>query len=161
MVTIDIASYLPYPSKALSNFAPYTFIVDSVTCFSMEGFLQSLKFDDLRKQAQICLLIGSDAKYASRSRNQLWKDKQTLWWRGVEYDRHGKGYQDLLDRAFAALSRVPKFQKALIDSGDAELTHTLGWNDPRQTILTRDEFCTRIMKIRKELQGKPSNGSKI
>jgi len=160
MNVMDIASYQPYPSKALSNFAQHTFTVDSVVCFSMEGFLQSLKFDNLRRQAQICLLIGKDAKYASRSRNQLWKDKQVLWWRGVVYDRHSKGYQDLLDRAFAALSQVPEFQKALIDSGDAQLTHTLGWNEPRQTILTRDEFCTRLMKIRKELQDKPSDRSK-
>lgn len=160
MVVIDIASYNPYPSKVLSNFAPHTFTIDSVICFSMEGFLQSLKFDNPGKQSRICLLIGKDAKYAGRSRSELWKAKQVLWWRGVVYDRHGKGYQDLLDRAFAALSRAPEFQKALIDSGDAELTHTLGWNDSRQTILTRDEFCNRLMKIRKELQNKPSDRSK-
>jgi len=158
MKVIDIASYQPYPAKALSNFAPYTFTVDSVICFSMEGFLQSLKFDNSRKQAEICLLIGKDAKYAGRSRNQLWKDKQILWWKGVVYDRHGRGYQDLLDRAFDALARVPKFQKALLDTGNAELKHTMGWNDSRETILTRDEFCNRLMKIRKELLDGPYHG---
>lgn len=157
MDIIDIASYHPYPSRALSNFAMYTFTVDNVMCFSMEGFLQSLKFDNSEKQAEICLLVGRDAKYASRSRNQFWKDKQTLWWRGVVYDRHGKAYQDLLDRAFNELAKDSRFKKALLDTGDAKLTHTLGWNDPQETILTRGEFCSRLMKIRKELQDKPQD----
>ncbi len=155
MNVLDIASYNLYPARALSNFVQYTFTIDGVVCFSMEGFLQSLKFDNPDKQAEICLLVGLNAKHAGRTRNRLWKDKQTLWWKGVDYDRHGKAYQDLLDRAFNELAKDPKFKKALLDTGNAKLTHTLGWNNPRETILTRDEFCSRLMKIRKELQDQP------
>lgn len=41
---MDIGSGTGYPSAALSNFAPHSFVIDGVECASMEGFLQSLKF---------------------------------------------------------------------------------------------------------------------
>lgn len=40
---MDIGSGNTYPSNALSNFAPHSFVIDGVKCASMEGFLQSLK----------------------------------------------------------------------------------------------------------------------
>ena len=41
---MDIGSGKGYPSSSLSNFAPHEFVIDGITCQSMEGFLQSLKF---------------------------------------------------------------------------------------------------------------------
>jgi len=42
---MNIGSGNGYPSSALSNFAAHPFVIDGVHCASMEGFLQSLKFD--------------------------------------------------------------------------------------------------------------------
>lgn len=43
---MDISSGAGYPASSLSNFAPHEFIIDDVKCASMEGFLQSLKFQN-------------------------------------------------------------------------------------------------------------------
>jgi hypothetical protein len=36
----------------------------------------------------------------------------------------------------------------LAATGDAELVHTLGTEDPTETILTPTEFCTRLRRLR-------------
>lgn len=36
---MDIGSGTGYPSVALSNFAPHSFVIDGVECASMEGFI--------------------------------------------------------------------------------------------------------------------------
>jgi len=47
------------------------------------------------------------------------------------------------------------FQKALLASGKSVLEHTIGRTSPRDTVLTRAEFCSRLTKIRERLK----NGS--
>lgn len=55
---MDIGSGSGYPAGNLSNFHPYQFEIDGVTCNSMEGFLQSLKFSNPVMQEYVCLLVG-------------------------------------------------------------------------------------------------------
>ena len=43
---MDIGSGNGYPESALSNFVPHPFTIDGIECNSMEGFLQSLKFEN-------------------------------------------------------------------------------------------------------------------
>lgn len=43
---MDISSGAGYPASSLSNFAPHEFEIDDIKCASMEGFLQSLKFQN-------------------------------------------------------------------------------------------------------------------
>jgi hypothetical protein len=114
----------------------------------MEGFLQSLKFDDPLIQVEVCGLAGIDAKRRGNERTEEWKKVQKLWWQGLEFNRHGRLYQELLDRAFNALARNQEFRKALSATGNEALTHSIGNSDPHQTILTEAEFCSRLMKIR-------------
>lgn len=146
---MDIKSKLPYPAGDLSNFAPYEFEFDGVLCSSMEGLLQSLKEPDSTIQTELCKLIGMEAKNSGLDRN--WQDSQTLWWQGRAYDRHSKEYQDLLDRAYAALFKNELFRKALAATGQEVLTHSIGNADPTQTILTEEEFCSRLIQLRKQL----------
>ena len=54
---MDIGSGNGYPSGALSNFSPHPFVFDGVKCNSMEGLLQSFKFDKEHVQAEICKLV--------------------------------------------------------------------------------------------------------
>lgn len=58
---MDISSGAGYPASSLSNFAPHEFIIDDVKCASMEGFLQSLKFQNPDMQRYVCSLVGIDA----------------------------------------------------------------------------------------------------
>lgn len=147
---MDIGSKCGYPSSALSNFAPHPFEIDGVKCASMEGFLQSLKFSNPEMQKHICTLVGFKAKMAGKEKK--WFRTQTLYWQGVEYKRDSQEYQDLLDRAYAALFANEGFRKALAATGDAVLTHSIGKTSENVTVLTRSEFCGRLMRLRNVLK---------
>jgi predicted NAD-dependent protein-ADP-ribosyltransferase YbiA (DUF1768 family) len=144
---MDVGSKHGYPASALSNFSPHPFVFDGVQVNSMEGFLQSLKFSNPEMQKHICTLVGYGAKKAGRKKN--WQRNQTLYWQGVEYKRDSDEYQELLDRAYTEVAKQnDSFRRALVASGDAVLTHTIGRTNAKETILTQSEFCRRLMRIR-------------
>lgn len=120
---MDICSGKGYPSSALSNFAPHSFVFDGVECNSMEGLLQSFKFSSPEMQQHVCKLVGKAAKFKGKPKK--WFLTQTLYWKGISYDRHSEDYQRLLDSAFEALSQNTSFQKALLATGDSTLTHEI------------------------------------
>ncbi len=154
---LDIGSRSGWPSNALSNFAPHPFVFDGVECASMEGLLQSLKFDKPHIQIEVCKLVGREAKFRGKKRDKAWKRVQKLWWKGQEFNRRGAEYQELLDRAFQSLSRNTKFQRALLATGNAVLTHSVGKSKKNDTILTEAEFCSRLTKIRMLLKKQQKN----
>lgn len=117
-------------------------------------FLQSLKFKEPDMQKEVCQLVGKAAKF--RGKKKKWQRTQTLYWQGNEYKRDSEAYQDLLDRAFRALSENAGFQKALLATGTATLTHSMGKNKISETVLTKQEFCSRLTAIRAELRSKNS-----
>lgn len=147
---IDIGSGAGYPSAALSNFAPHKFVVDGVLCNSLEGFLQSLKFSNPQMQEHVCTLVGKAAKFKGKKK-KWWRD-QTLYWQGVPIKRDSKEYQDLLDRAYGELAKNDGFRRALIATGNATLTHSMGRKKINETVLTTTEFCSRLTNIRSEIK---------
>ncbi|PLS19398.1 hypothetical protein CVD28_03000 [Bacillus sp. M6-12] len=149
---MDIGSGTGYPSASLSNFSPHPFVIDGVECASMEGFLQSLKYSNPDMQKHVCTLVGKQAKF--KGKKKAWYRTQTLYWQGEEINRHSERYQELLDKAFSCLATNEKFQKALLATGTATLTHSMGHNDESRTVLTTREFCSRLTKIREELKKK-------
>jgi hypothetical protein len=79
--------------------------------------------------------------------------RRKLYWRGKEFERSSTEYQDLLDRAFDALCKQSeKFRLALSATGNATIEHSMGKTDKAQTVLTQQEFCSRLTKLRAELQ---------
>ena len=147
---MDIGSGTGYPSAALSNFSPHSFVIDGVECASMEGFLQSLKFQDPEMQKHVCTLVGKTAKF--KGKKKKWWKTQTLYWKGEEIPRSSERYQELLDDAFTALSKNDGFRRALLATQNATLTHNIGKKKESETVLTRTEFTSRLTKIRNELQ---------
>ena len=148
---MDIGSGTGYPSSALSNFAPHPFVIDGIQCNSMEGFLQSLKYENPEMQEYVCTLVGKSAKF--KGKKKKWYRTQTLYWRSKPIKRESKEYQELIDRAYYELAKNDSFRAALLATGNATLTHSMGKTDPTQTVLTRQEFCSRLTKIRDELRG--------
>lgn len=145
---MDIKSDLPYPLCALSNFAAHDFTFRGVSCASMEGLLQSLKFNDADLQKDICQLSGKTAKEKGMTA-QDWRASQTLWWQGTAMARESDVYQEFLDEAYDALfSQNAAARAALLATGNAVLTHSIGLADPRETVLTEFELCSRLQKIR-------------
>jgi len=146
---LDIKAKAPWPAGALSNFAAHAFVFDGVGCASMEGLLQSLKIADTAEQMRVCGLEGPAAQSIGRKHD--WSATGTLWWRGEPMDRLSDAYQALLDRAYQALFDQSKtFRDALAATDDARLTHSFGKNDPCETILTADELCSRLERLRAE-----------
>jgi hypothetical protein len=115
----------------------------------MEGFLQSLKFKNSDMQKAVCQMVGLQAKFKGKPKK--WWLTQTLWWQEKPIDRNGQEYQVLLDRAYAALFENTGFKKALQATGNSALTHSLGKSDPHHTVLTEQEFCSRLLLLRKNL----------
>lgn len=148
---MDIGSGHGYPADALSNFAPHPFVLDGIECNSMEGFLQSLKFSNPDMQREVCKLVGRAAKFKGKKKN--WYVKQVLYWQGKEIPRDSDEYQVLLDRAYMAMATQNRgFQSALLATQNAALTHSIGKTKTNETVLTRNEFCSRLTKIRTMLQ---------
>ena len=147
---MDIGSGSGFPSATLSNFAPHPFVIDGVECNSMEGFLQSLKFSNPEMQKEVCKLVGKAAKF--KGKKKKWWRTQTLHWQGTEIPRDSQEYQELLDRAFNALAQNSGFRAALLATGNSVLTHSIGKTKITETVLTRQEFCSRLTKIREELR---------
>lgn len=138
---------------ALSNFTAHPFVFDGVECASMEGLLQSFKFEDLVEQIAVCGLVGFAAKHRGEERDEVWKEVQKLWWQGTAYDRDGNAYQELLDRAFHAIFHQNiKFREVLLGTGDEKLTHSIGKSEKSETCLTEEEFCSRLMNLRDEFR---------
>jgi predicted NAD-dependent protein-ADP-ribosyltransferase YbiA (DUF1768 family) len=135
----------------LSNFSPHPFVFRGIQCASMEGLLQSFKFSSPEMQVHVCTLVGKAAKF--KGKKKKWFRTQTLWWQGTEIDRHGEEYQQMLDEAFEAMfTQNESARRALLGSGNAVLTHSMGKNKESETVLTTREFCGRLTRIREKLQ---------
>lgn len=149
---IDIGSTESGIAAELSNFAAHSFVFRGSRIASMEALLQSLKCRWPDLQAEMWNLSGRKAKHVGSAFS--WGEDQTLYWQGELVDRHGQRYQELLDEAYDALfTQSAAARSALLKTNDLELTHTVGKEDSRETVLTREEFLSRLERIRCELRG--------
>ncbi|MBQ7365170.1 MAG: hypothetical protein IJW46_06200 [Clostridia bacterium] len=148
----DIRSDSCEPYCRLSNFYAHTFVLDGVVCASMEGFLQSLKVKNPKKQLAIVSLTGKTAKKVHRRKlsSFWWRLTGKLYWQGVAYVRTSDAYQCLLDRAYAALNENEGFRLALRATGNEPLCHSIGKTDMRKTVLTEYELISRLVRLRDE-----------
>ena len=76
-----------------------------------------------------------------------------LWWDGKPYPRKSDEYQELLDDVYTELfTQNEKARSALLATRDANLTHSIGRTKQSETVLTKTEFCGRLMKIRNRIK---------
>ena len=151
-MAIDIHSRKSGLAGDLSNLKERFFFFDEVPCASLEGPIQALKYSDPTTQRRICMLSGREAQKKGQEMNETWKSQQVLWWKGRKYPRNSTDYQKLLDELYASAFDSVIFQKSLLDTGDAELIHTISKDDPTDTVLTVYEFCSRLTKERDRLR---------
>lgn len=150
MEELEIKSSYEYPSNALSNFYPHSFTLDGVDCASMEGFLQSLKYKNPKKQRKICTYTGLEAKKKGKFKF-MWKLTGNVYWQGNKINRLSSEFQTLINRAYEAMFKNDNFKKALFDSKGYELSHKIGKQDPKKTILTENEFLSILNNLRNTL----------
>lgn len=138
----------------LSNLADKPFVFRGIKFRTIEGALQAIKTDNPSLQQGIYELSGFTAKTTGRSLN--WQQYQTLWCFEEATDRHGDEYQRFLDELYATCySQNPAFRAALRESGSRPLLHTVGNTDPERTVLTIDEFVSRLLVLREEAKKAP------
>lgn len=137
-----------YPGRNLSNFFPHPFTFRGIEVASMEGFLQGLKFKSPEMQREVFKLVGFAAKKKGASKN--WQQSQILWFQGNPIPRRSDAYQAILDEAYDAMyEQNAAFRKALEDTHDATLTHSIGRTNESETVLTIREFISRLNKLRR------------
>ena len=143
---IDIWSKSDYPADVLSNLCSNGFRFDGMVCGSMEGFLQSLKFQDISKQREICALSGKEAKDSSTT---VWQSTQTIYWQEHVIHRQSQTFKTLIKRAYKAFYTQNKsFREALLSTRGKRLYHIGGVTDSYKTILTEVEFCSILTELR-------------
>lgn len=154
-MAIDIDYRVEGEFQILSNLADKRFIFDGEHIRNLEGVLQSIKLVNEAEQVEFWQQPGYWCKKAGRK--IPWQGSRILWWKGVPMDRDGEDYQAFLDRLYGAVfAQNEKFREALIASGDQELIHTIGSTDPEFTILTQEEFLSRLRMLRDLAIKKPS-----
>lgn len=151
-MAIDIDSRKEGVAGKLSNLTERHFFFYGVPCRSLEGVLQAFKFFDPVVQRSICMIPGREAQKKGQVMNSAWKSQQVLWWQGRKYPRESTDYQRLLNDLFSAAFALPDFQKDLLEPGNEELIHTIGKDDPTDTVLTAYELCSRLMDERARLR---------
>lgn len=145
---VNITSRGKYPANVLSNFWGNSFKIDGIECKSMEGFLQSLKHQDVDKQRQICSMKGGKAKHQGTN---TWKIKQQVYWHGKAMGRQSNEFYHLIYKAYCAMfEQSVSFHDALMLTRGKKLFHASGVNNPLDTILTRDEFCRVLTEMREK-----------
>ncbi|BAU40068.1 GP30.3 family protein [Ralstonia phage RSP15] len=150
-MTIKIEAKGTYPGSALSNFQPYKFVFCNVMIDSMEGFLQSLKFEDINEQKNVCRMVGYEAKAYAMKHAKDWREDQILFWNRTAYGRSSHEYFYLVKCAFSELHRQSDvFKKALQDTWGHDLIHPMGNKSKTETILTEREFVMILTEIRNQ-----------
>ena len=149
MNVIEIGGFSEDPvGKRLSNFYDRPFVLDGVQCTGIEGLLQSLKCFELERQREICTLSGKEAKRAGRAYN-TWKEQQKLFWNGDVYDRRLRGYMLFIVRVYNAVyEQDASYRADLLALGDAQIWHSIGNPDMRDTTLTETELLCQLERLR-------------
>lgn len=145
---VDIWSKGDFPAGVLSNLCSNGFKFDGMICGSMEGFLQSLKQEDKDKQRQICSMKGKNAK---KKTTTGWQTDQIVWWKGHAIDRQSQDYFNFISAAYQCMfEQNERFRNALMSTRGMTLFHSRGEKNPYKTILTEQELCKILTKLRDE-----------
>lgn len=144
---LNIHSKGEYPSKVLSNCYSHHFTFEGCTFECMEGFFQSLKFQNEKEKKAFSKIDGRSSKLAGTN-----KKYESLYWQGEKYGRYSKEHFDLLMRVYEKLcSQSASFRCALRISYPRILMHTIGKRKRENTVLTWWEFTRILTKIRSKV----------
>lgn len=163
--TIDIA-YKDDKSSTLSNLYPHKFTMpidihnpnpidpELVNCLSMESFLQSLKIPDVFTQKYFCENYMGYVACKAKLTMPDWRKGQTLYWMGRAIDRHSEEYQELLTTAYNRLFDTNRYFRNIVlpHFKGYYLVHTMGCDDPHETVLTEKEYILQLNRLMEKVQ---------
>lgn len=145
-------------SRVLSNLYPMSFKFRGKKVSSIESVLQGIKYKNKKTQAKVFGYSGVDA-YHTRTCNSFdfWGNDGVLYWQGKPIKRESEDYQNFIDELYLSVFKNPLYFRALIATGDKYLLHHIGRVDPKETVLTRYEYESRLyalQRLAKELKDK-------
>lgn len=145
-------------SRVLSNLYPMSFKFRGKKVSSIESVLQGIKYKNKKTQAKVFGYSGVDA-YHTRACNSFdfWGNDGVLYWQGKPIKRESEDYQNFIDELYLSVFKNPLYFRALIATGDKYLLHHIGRVDPKETVLTRYEYKSRLyalQRLAKELKDK-------
>lgn len=138
-------------SRMLSNLYPYEIVFRDEKAKSIEGVLQAIKHSEPDVQKLVMQYSGLDA-YHTRGSTGVddWRSRQSLSWKNQTMMRDSEQYQVFLDELFSAAFENPLYAKAIKSTGDKVLLHSVGNENPQETVLTRNEYESRINSLKEK-----------
>lgn len=136
-------------ARRLSNFSFDPFYLDEIKNYSVEGFIQGIKFpeNDPRREKAFDSW-GTDAKRFGR---ETPKERKFVWWKGETIIYGSAKHHALIERAIRAKFEQNKGAiEALLETVGMILAHDLGHPESPHTSLPAKVFCDILTKIRKE-----------
>ena len=119
--------------KVLSNLYKSPFVYENRFHASLEGFLQSLKFEDKHEQECVARLHGFEAKRAGR----VLYNKECLYFKDHKITRMDFTYHFLLEEVYIECFKQNETKLlALHTLSNCNVRHSIGKQTPTQTILT-------------------------
>lgn len=144
---LDIGYGEPWPGNVLSNIYPHSFVFNDISYSSMEAFLQCLKFSNEDDVERIRMLAPFNARREGQKGNG-WKKHQILYLYGEPFDRQSDVYDELIRLAYeACYDQNLLYRLGLHVAKNLTLDHSIGYNDPTQTILTVDDFVKNLTHL--------------
>lgn len=150
---VDI-TYRDAESSCLSNLYRHPVLMkDGVVYQSMEAFFHGLCWSESKTvlEKEIAPLYGMDA-WRIRYVLPDWRETQILHFDGHDILRESHDYQRLLREAYDKLfDQSAIFRLALQKTEGKLLMHSMGSNDPKETLLTSEEYMKMLHRERRRL----------
>ena len=125
------------------------FIYEGYKVNSINSFLMALRCRDIKKQKELSSLPLNEIKEAFKD-IKLEYAPRVLYWNGQSIKRDSAEYQKLIRRAYKARYFADSdFRIALRITKHRPLDHTKGKTNITETILTRDEFLSNLLSLRR------------
>ena len=116
---------------------------------SVNSLLLALRCSDIEKQKVLSQLSVDKIKEAFKDIKFKYAPR-TLYWNGQIIKRDSKEYQELIKRAYKAKYFADSsFRIALRETKQHPLDHTKGKTCITETVLTKDEFLSNLLSLRK------------
>lgn len=156
----DISDERGFPFGMLDPSAPVRFEIDGVKCASLDGFVESLKFERIIDQKNISKRVGNDARKRGIEKDNPGNQKadRMLYWQGDTFKRNGKTFNRLLARVFREMAKNARYQAALMATQDADFRYPKGKTNKKDTVLTKKELTDNLKKLRAELKAEFKQG---
>lgn len=158
--TVDI-SYSDPLSAPLSNLFPHKFTIydhfhpeRNITCLSIESFIQSLRVEEPELQKQICENYSGYMAWKLRLSLRDWRSDGLIYWRGITMKRNSKEYTSLITMAYDSLfDRNIVFRELVLPTfKDKILIHSIGCDNPEETLLTEMEYRYQLNRLIERLE---------